>query len=110
MSEHLQVATTLGSKEDAQRIAAALVQQRLAACVQVQGPVASTYRWQGSVETADEWLLVAKCRRDGYERVQATVQELHPYDEPEIIATAIVAGSPGYFRWLDEQVSEMEET
>lgn len=109
MSEHLQVATTLGSKEDAQHIAAALVERRLAACVQVQGPLASTYLWQGKVESVAEWMLVAKCRRDGYEPLQAAIQELHPYDEPEIIATAIVAGSPGYLRWIDEQVSEAEE-
>ncbi len=106
MIQHIQVATTTETKDDAQRIAAALVDRRLAACVQVHGPVASTYRWQGQVATADEWVLVAKSRTDRYKDLEQAIRELHPYDEPEIIATEIVAGSASYLRWIDEQVSD----
>ncbi len=109
MSEHIQVVTTTEHKDDAQRIAAALIDRRLAACVQVHGPIASTYRWQGQVETASEWVLVAKSRRDRYEALQQAIQELHPYDEPEIVATEIIAGSPGYLRWIDQQLVDEEK-
>jgi periplasmic divalent cation tolerance protein len=106
MSEAIQVSTTTATKEDAQRIAAALVERRLAACVQVGGPITSCYRWQGSVETADEWLCTIKTTRETYEQVERAIRQLHPYDEPEIIALPIVAGSAGYLQWLDRQVGD----
>lgn len=104
MAEHLQVLTTAGSEQEAEALATALVERRLAACVQVIGPVASTYRWQGEVERAREWQCLAKTRADRYPEVEAAIRELHSYDEPEIVATPIVAGSPGYLRWIDEYV------
>ncbi len=106
MSEAIQVSTTTATKEDAQRIAAALVERRLAACVQVGGPITSCYRWQGAVETADEWLCTIKTTRAAYEEVERAIRQLHPYDEPEIIAVPIVAGSAGYLQWLDRQVGD----
>jgi len=109
MSEHIQVATTTENKGDAQRIAAALVNRRLAACVQVHGPIDSTYRWQGRVETAEEWGVVAKSRGDLFEKLQQAIRELHAYDEPEIVATAIIAGSPGYLQWIDDQLADVDD-
>jgi len=106
MSEAIQVSTTTATKEDAQKIAAALVERRLAACVQVGGPITSVYRWQGVIETADEWLCTIKTTRAAYEQVEAAIRQLHPYDEPEIIAVPIVAGSAGYLKWLDQQVGD----
>lgn len=100
----IQVVTTAGEKQVAQSIAAELVAQRLAACVQVSGPVTSTYRWQGEVETAEEWLCTAKTTRSLFGEVERVVHELHPYDTPELIATAIVAASGAYEAWLREQV------
>ena len=102
MSSPIQVATTTGSKPDAEGIAAALVQVRLAACVQIFGPVTSCYRWQGQVETAEEWLCTIKTTQEAYPRVEQKIRELHSYEEPEIIAVPIVAGSPGYLQWLNE--------
>ena len=96
--------TTVGSEEDAERISVALVERRLAACVQVAGPIASRYRWQGEVETAREWQCLAKTEAGRYPEVEAAIRELHPYDEPEIIATPIVAGSAGYLAWLSESL------
>jgi periplasmic divalent cation tolerance protein len=106
MHETIQVSTTTGTKADAERIAAALVERRLAACVQVGGPIGSCYRWQGKIETAEEWLCTAKTTREAYDQVEQAIRELHPYEEPEIIAVPIVAGSPGYLAWLREQVGE----
>jgi periplasmic divalent cation tolerance protein len=106
VSDHVQVMTTAGSEEEAGRIAALLVERRLAACVQVAGPITSRYRWQGEVEEAREWQCLVKTTRVAYERVEAAIREVHPYDEPEIIATPIVAGSAGYLTWIDENVGD----
>lgn len=106
MTEVIQVVTTTATRDDAQRIAAALVERRLAACAQVSGPITSTYRWQGKLETAEEWLCTAKTLRSRYDALQQAVRELHPYDEPEILALPVVAGSEGYLRWLAAEVEQ----
>jgi periplasmic divalent cation tolerance protein len=103
MMEFIQIVTTTAHKADAEKIARALVERRLAACVQIGGPITSCYRWQGQVETAEEWLCAIKTRREFYERVEAAIKELHPYQTPEILATPIIAGSPDYLTWLQEQ-------
>ena len=106
MHETIQVNTTTATKAEAERIAAALVERRLAACVQVSGPIHSCYRWQGKIETAEEWLCTAKTTREAYDQVEQAIRDLHSYEEPEIIAVPIVAGSAGYLTWLREQVGE----
>ena len=102
--DYLQIATTTESKDDAARIAAALVERRLAACVHVVGPIASTFGWEGRIDTAEEWQCVAKTRRDLYPMVEQAIRELHSYEVPEIIATPIVAGSRAYLDWIDGAV------
>jgi periplasmic divalent cation tolerance protein len=104
MADYVQVQTTAGSAEEAERIAAALVERRLAACIQTVGPVASRYRWRGAVETDEEWLCLAKTEASRYPELEAAIRELHSYEEPEIVATPIVAGSPGYLAWLGENI------
>lgn len=104
MSDYIQIVTTAGTRDDAQRIARALVEERLAACAQVVGPVASTYRWKGEIETADEWQCWAKTRQSLYERVEQAIRRLHPYEVPEILALPVLTGSAVYLAWLDEQV------
>jgi periplasmic divalent cation tolerance protein len=104
MAEYLQVTTTAGSEEEAERLSAALVERRLAACVQVVGPIASRYRWQGATEHSTEWLCLAKTSAARYAELEAAIRELHSYEEPEIVATPIVAGSPGYLEWLGGSV------
>ena len=103
MTDHIQVTTATPSKEHAEQTADALIERRLAACVQIVGPIKSVYRWQGKIESGEEWLCVAKTRRELYDQVEAAIRELHPYDEPEIIATEIVAGSRGYLDWIDRE-------
>lgn len=104
MAEYLQVLSAAGSEEEAERIAATLIERRLAACVQVLGPIASRYRWQGEIETAREWLCLAKTEASRYPQLEAAIRELHSYEEPEIVATPIVAGSDGYLAWIGKSV------
>jgi periplasmic divalent cation tolerance protein len=105
MAEYVQVLTTAGSEAEAERISAALVEGRLAACVQVVGPVASRYRWEGQVEEAEEWQCLAKTAASLYPRVEAAIRGAHSYKEPEIVAVPILAGSPGYLAWIGESVN-----
>jgi periplasmic divalent cation tolerance protein len=97
----IQVVTTVPDQDHAQRIAQALVTERLAACVQVSGPITSTYRWQGAVETNQEWVCSAKTERVKFEAVEQAICRLHPYDVPEIVATPIVAVSNSYLVWFE---------
>jgi periplasmic divalent cation tolerance protein len=106
MREFLQITTTTGARHDAERIAAELVGRRLAACVQISGPIASTYRWKGAVEIAEEWLCTMKTSRKQFAAIDAVIKQLHPYEVPELIATPIVAGSETYLKWLEEQLGE----
>ncbi len=92
--------STAGSREEADRIAAALVDERLAACVNVVAPVTSIYRWRGAVDRAEEVLLVVKTRRALVARVAARIRDLHSYELPEAIAVAIEGGSPEYLAWI----------
>lgn len=108
MSQYLQVTTTTSSEQEARRIAAALVERRLAACVQVLGPIESHYRWQGKLEQAREWLCLAKTEASRFPDLEATVGELHSYEEPELVATPIVAGSTGYLDWIGESLGSKD--
>lgn len=102
--EAIQVVTTTALKQDAERLAQEVLDKRLGACVQIGGPIDSRYWWNGRMETASEWTVTIKTRRDAYEALERLLLELHPYDQPEIVATAIVEASEGYLRWLSEQV------
>lgn len=103
MSACLQISTTASSRDEAERIAAALVEGRLAACVQIVGPVTSVYRWQGQVERAEEWLCLVKTTAEAFGKVEETIRRLHSYECPEIIAVAIVEGSAEYLAWVEAQ-------
>ncbi len=104
MTEYVQVLTTVGSEDEAARIGSALVDGRLAACVQVVGPILSRYRWQGKVEEEREWQCLAKTEAARYAEVEAAIRRLHSYEEPEIIAIPILAGSKGYLDWVSDSV------
>lgn len=104
--EYIQVFTTTEKKEDAERIAKALLEMRLAGCVQIVGPITSTYWWEGSLETAEEWLCIIKSKRSHYEEFEKAIKEIHPYETPEIIATPIVVGSKDYLKWLSDELTE----
>jgi periplasmic divalent cation tolerance protein len=87
----------------ASRLARALVEERLAACVNVVGGVASTYRWNGEVHVDDEVLLVIKTMADRFEAMQARLVALHPYDVPEVLAIEPTGGAAPYLAWLERE-------
>jgi periplasmic divalent cation tolerance protein len=103
MPEVLVVLTNCPDEEVAERIARALVDNRLAACVNQLAPVNSIYRWRGVVEEAVEIPLLIKCTRERYPAVEETIRQLHPYTVPEIIAVPVVAGFAPYLRWVDDE-------
>jgi periplasmic divalent cation tolerance protein len=98
------VLTTAGSQEEALEIAHALVEGRLAACVNIVPQVESIYRWQNNVETAKELLLLIKTEVDLFGRVRDALKELHSYDLPECVMLEVEAGSPEYLKWIGESV------
>ena len=105
MTDYVQVLTTVSSPEEAERICDALIEDRLAACVQVAGPVSSIYRWQGAVEREQEWQCLAKTEARLYEEVEAAIRRVHSYEEPEILAIPVLAGSRGYLDWISANLS-----
>lgn len=100
MDDCVQVTTAVDDRARADGLATLAVERRLAACAQVAGPVDSTYWWNGAVETASEWQVLFKTTAARIEELIAMIGAEHPYETPEIIATPIVAGSPGYLDWL----------
>ncbi len=104
MSEFVQITTTTGTRHDAEQIASELVSRRLAGCVQITGPIASTFRWQGKVETAEEWMCTVKTSRAQLATIEEVFKEIHPYEVPEVVVTPIVDGSEAYLKWLGEQL------
>ncbi|UED83944.1 divalent-cation tolerance protein CutA [Streptomyces profundus] len=103
MAAYLTVLTTTGSEESAHALARAAVKGRLAACAQIEAPITSVYRWRGEIHTDPEWRVHLKTTDARYPALEALLLETHPYDVPEIIATAIDRGSDAYLRWLDEE-------
>ena len=102
--EYIQVFTTTEKKEDAEKISKALVEKRLAGCIQVVGPIISTYWWKDNVETAEEWLCIIKSKKDIFNELEKSIKEIHPYEVPEIIAMPVVAGSDDYLLWLSKEL------
>jgi periplasmic divalent cation tolerance protein len=94
------VLVACGSAEEARRIARALVEGRLAACVNILAGLESVYRWKGAVEEAAEWLLIVKTVRGLFERLQAKVRALHSYELPEIVALPVETGLEEYLSWI----------
>ena len=109
MTDYIQVVTTAEHLRDAENIARTLVEERLAACAQIVGPITSYYHWQGKIEKAQEWQCWCKSRRDLYDRIETTIRRLHPYQVPEILAISLSAGSADYLAWLDSEVGNKDQ-
>jgi periplasmic divalent cation tolerance protein len=105
VSDRVVALSTVGTPEDAERIARALVERRLAACVNVVPGVVSVYRWRGAVCRDEERLLVIKTRAERLEALREALVELHPYEVPELVALPVEAGHAPYLACLDESVS-----
>jgi len=102
----IQIVTTTADKESAEKIGTKLLEKRLAACVQISGPVDSSYWWNGRIETAREYLCTVKTLRDRFAAVEKIILDLHPYDQPEILATSVVEVTAEYRVWLLEQLRQ----
>ena len=102
MPDSLVVFVTCGSEEEALKIAHALVEERLAACVNLVSPIRSIYRWEGKVWNENEWLLIIKTQMLRFDDLEKRVKSLHSYSIPEIIALPITKGYSSYLNWLKE--------
>ena len=105
MSQACIVLTTAGSQEEAHKIAQSLVEKQLAACVNIVPHIESVYRWQGKVETANEWLLVIKTLNTNFSQVCDLIKKLHSYELPECIKLEISGGSQEYLQWIKENLA-----
>lgn len=103
--EPLLVITHLPDRDAAWKLAQALIEQRLAACVNLLAGCTSLYRWQGAIEHAEEVPLLIKTRAARYPEVEALIRRLHPYELPEIIAVPVVRGLPDYLDWVAEETA-----
>jgi len=104
------ILTTTGTEEQALSIARALVSKRLAACVNIIGPIRSVYRWRDAIEDEREYLLLIKTRATLYMKVERRVRELHTYEVPEVLALTLDRGSPPYIKWLLESTGSERVT
>ena len=105
----VEVRVSAPDEETARALASALVDSRLVACAQVLGPMTSTYWWQGQVETAQEYLLLAKTTADRFEAIRERVASEHPYDNPEILAVPVASAAPLYAAWLRESLGSGDD-
>ena len=110
MTDKIVVLSTCASGEEAARIARALVEKKLAACVNVLPAVRSFYRWKGAIEDEQESLLVIKSSRPLFDQLRAEIEKLHSYEVPEVVAVPIVDGSEGYLEWLDRELAAKLES
>lgn len=104
MTDKRVVLTTAGSEDEARKIAQHLVQNELAACVNIVPQVESIYRWQGKIESSREYLMLIKTTSANFARVRDAIQQLHSYDLPECISVAVEDGSSDYLEWIAESV------
>jgi len=105
MTDKILVLSTAGSEAEADKIARALVERRLAACVNILPKISSVYWWQGKIEKSEEWLLVIKTKQEFFAVVRDTIKELHSYELPECISIQMDDGSADYLRWIEESVT-----
>ncbi|MDR2017549.1 MAG: divalent-cation tolerance protein CutA [Syntrophobacterales bacterium] len=103
MEEVIQITTTADNKETVERIGMSLVEKKLAACIQILGPIKSVYRWKGNVENAEEWLCLIKSKTSLYKEIETDILRLHPYELPEITVTDVIGGLAGYIRWVEDE-------
>jgi len=104
MTDKIVVFSTCGTAEEAERVARHLVEQRVAACVQITAGVRSFYHWQGKLESGEEFRLTIKSRRDLFGALCAEIRRVHSYEVPEIVALPVVEGGASYLEWLDKEL------
>jgi len=102
--EYVVVMTTVANEEQARALATALLERKLAACVQASD-ITSSYRWKGAIEVSAEVRLMIKARQADYAAIEALIAELHSYETPQVLAVPVIAGSRAYLEWLDAETS-----
>jgi periplasmic divalent cation tolerance protein len=107
--DSLLVVTSLPDRESAEKLAALLIERRLAACVNILAPCASVYRWQGEIQHDEEHPLLIKTVQDRYAELEASIRANHPYELPEIIAVPIADGLPAYLQWVESETHNNDE-
>jgi uncharacterized protein involved in tolerance to divalent cations len=105
MTDKIVVLSTCASAEEAQRVAGALIEKRLAACVNVMPGIRSVYRWQDAIEDQEEVLLLIKTSRALLEELRSEIERLHSYEVPEVIALPVVDGSERYLAWMNRELA-----
>ena len=104
MTDFIQVSTTVAQRADAEKMAKVIVEKKIAACVQILGPLTSFFHWQGNLEKAEEYLCLIKTRKDLFPDLEVVIKDMHPYEVPEILGTPITEGGKDYLDWM---VSEL---
>ena len=107
--ESLLVVTNLPDRASAEKLAALLVERRLAACVNILAPCNSVYRWKGEVRRDEEHPLLIKTVQDRYAALEASIRANHPYELPEIIAVSIDNGLPAYLQWVESETRDNDQ-
>jgi periplasmic divalent cation tolerance protein len=105
MTEKILVLSNCGSEEEARRVARALVEARVAACVNIVPGIQSVYHWQGAIQEDSEWMLVIKSTRPMFESLAAELRKSHSYQVPEVLAIPLIAGDQNYLDWMDREIS-----
>ena len=103
MSEKIVVFSNCGSQDEARRVARALVDTRVCACVNIVPGIQSIYRWQGAIQEETEWMLIIKTKRELFERLCTELRKNHSYEIPEVIAIPVVEGNHDYLDWIDRE-------
>jgi periplasmic divalent cation tolerance protein len=106
MTDKIVVFSACSTLEEARRIARKLIEEQLAACVNVVPGVLSLYRWKGAIEEATEYLLVIKSSRDLFDRLRLELEKAHTYEVPEVVAVSLVDGAPNYLNWLESELKK----
>ncbi len=105
MTEKIVVLSNCGSEEEARRVARALVEARVAACVNIVPGIQSVYHWQGAIQEDSEWMLVIKSTRPMFDSLAAELRKIHSYQVPEVLAIPVIAGDQNYLDWMDREIS-----
>ncbi|HYU85195.1 MAG TPA: divalent-cation tolerance protein CutA [Kribbellaceae bacterium] len=103
MTDHLVAITTTDDEQKAGTLASGMVDARVAACVQIIGPIRSVYRWEGKIEDEREWQLWIKTTADRLDELKVWIKDNHDYDEPELVALPVIGGSEGYLKWVTDE-------
>jgi periplasmic divalent cation tolerance protein len=105
MTDKIIVFSTCSTPEEAAKIARKLIEERLAACVNVAPRVRSFYRWKGVIQESDECMLVIKTSRERFDRLRIELEKVHTYEVPEVVAAPVVDGSPNYLNWMEGELN-----